>query len=200
MNNFIKTIIESASNIGIPTILIVGLALPAYNVARTTLDIDISIHVDSQEQLDIFIINLEKKEIYTKKKKPKITHDLFTVFEKKNEAEIWLKPCDSFDWDEDMLTKKRLFQKNIDVLAVEDFIITKLGRTDRSSIDINDVLQILIANKDNLDWKYLKYRLNWAGLTDDFIEIIDAFSLDIDSRYRSIAKSLIDKFKKSNEY
>lgn len=189
---------ELTSNLGIPTVLIGGLALPAYNVARTTLDIDICIYVDIQEQLDLFINNLEKVEIYTKQK-PKIVHDVFTVFEKKNEAEIWLKPCDAFDWDEIMLKKTRSFQKNLDVLAVEDFIITKLGRTDRSSVDISDILQILIANNDRIEWKYLQYRLNWAGLTDDFIEIINAFSLDIDSQYRDIAKSLIERFKKSNE-
>lgn len=190
---------ELASNIGIPTVLIGGLALPAYNVARTTLDIDICIYVTTQEQLDIFIINLEKVEIYTKQK-PKIVHDVFTVFEKKNEAEIWLKPCDAFNWDEIMLKKTRSFQKNLDVLSVEDFIITKLGRTDRSSVDISDILQILIANIDSIDWKYLQYRLDWAGLADDFIEILNAFSLDIDSQYQNIAKRIVNKFKKSNEY
>jgi len=198
MNNFIKKIIESGSNIGIPTVIIGGLALPAYNVARSTLDIDICIYVDSQDQLNKFVTNLKKKNIYTKQK-PKITHDLFVVFEKKNEAEIWLKPCDAFDWDKKMLNKTRSFQENLEVLAVEDFIITKLGRTDRSSIDISDILQILIANKDNIDWKYLQYRLDWIGLTDDFVEIINVFSLDIDSRYRNMAKSVVDKFKKSNE-
>ena len=190
---------ELASNIGIPTVLIGGLALPAYNVARTTLDIDICIYVTTQEQLDIFIINLEKVEIYTKQK-PKIVHDVFTVFEKKNEAEIWLKPCDAFNWDEIMLKKTRSFQKNLDVLSVEDFIITKLGRTDRSSVDISDILQILIANIDSIDWKYLQYRLDWAGLADDFIEILNAFSLDIDSQYQNTAKRIVNKFKKSNEY
>jgi murein endopeptidase len=49
MNSFINRIVELASNIGIPTVLIGGLALPAYNVARTTLDIDICIYVTTQE-------------------------------------------------------------------------------------------------------------------------------------------------------
>jgi hypothetical protein len=98
MNSFINRVVELASNLGIPTILIGGLALPAYNVARTTLDIDICIYVATQEQLDIFINNLEKAEIYTKQK-PKIVHDVFTVFERKNEVESWLRPCDAFDWD-----------------------------------------------------------------------------------------------------
>jgi hypothetical protein len=61
-------------------------------------------------------------------------------------------------------------------------------------------LQILIANIDSIDWKYLQYRLDWAGLADDFIEILNAFSLDIDSQYQNIAKRIVNKFKKSNEY
>ena len=56
--------------------------------------------------------------------------------------------------------------------------MTKLARMDRSSIDISDVLQILIANKDIIDWKYLKYRLEWKGLANDFKEIMKSFDIN----------------------
>ena len=36
---------------------------------------------------------------------PKIDKDLFTVFGYNNEAEIWLKPCDAFRWDKEMIDK-----------------------------------------------------------------------------------------------
>lgn len=64
--------------------------------------------------------------------KPKINRNLFTVFGKFGEAEIWLKPCDAFHWDEQMVGKIQKLFDNVYVLAVEDYILTKLGRSDRS--------------------------------------------------------------------
>jgi len=49
INDFFKTIINVAEQISIPNVVIGGLALPAYNITRTTLDIDLCIHVSSQE-------------------------------------------------------------------------------------------------------------------------------------------------------
>lgn len=194
MNRLINEILETTDILGIPTVLIGGLALPAYNVGRSTLDIDICIYVESQKELNKLIESLQNKGIETKQR-PKIHHDLFIVFGKSNEAEIWLKPCDAFDWDKKMLKKTKPFQENFNVLAVEDFILTKLARTDRTSTDINDILQLLIANKNKINWEYLRYRLKWVGLTEDFTQILDAFTLDLDTKYKELAKSIIEKFK-----
>ncbi len=80
------------------------------------------------------------------------------MFGKFGEAEIWLKPYDAFPWDEQMVENIQNFFANVCVLSVEDYILTKLARSDRSSIDISDILKILIANKDTLDWEYLRFR------------------------------------------
>ena len=63
---------------------------------------------------------------------------------------------------------------------------------DRSSIDISDILKILIANEDNIDWKYLHYRLEWKGLVNDFKEIIRAFNLNENDREKS--EEILKKF------
>lgn len=178
----------------ITTVIIGGLALPAYNVARTTLDIDVCIYVESQEELEQFIKALYDKEISTIQN-PKISHDLFTVFGKQNEAEIWLRPCDAFDWDNQMVEKIQNFFSNVYVLATEDYILTKIGRSDRSSTDISDVIQILIANKDKLDWDYLRYRLKWANLESDFKQILKGFELDYNNNLKNISKDIQEKFK-----
>jgi len=194
ISDLLQTILKIATDCNIPIVLIGGLALPAYNVARTTLDIDICIYLISQEELNQFIEALNQNEISTVQK-PKINHNLFTVFGKLGEAEIWLKPCDAFHWDEQMVEKIHNFFDNVYVLAVEDYILTKLGRSDRSSIDISDILKIIIANKDELDWKYLRFRLKRMDLESDFKEILKGFRLDFNNNLRNISKEILDKFK-----
>jgi len=194
INDLLQTILKIATDCNVPIVLIGGLALPAYSVARTTLDIDICIYIISQEELNIFIEALNQNEISTVQK-PKISHNLFTVFGKRGEAEIWLKPCDAFHWDEQMVGKIKNFFDNVYVLAIEDYILTKLGRSDRSSIDISDILKIIIANKDELDWKYLRFRLKRMELESDFKEILKGFRLDFNNNLRNISKEILDKFK-----
>ena len=103
-SKFLGIILNIARYLEVPTVVIGGLALPAYNVARATLDIDICIYIKSQEELDQFIKNLKESNITTAQN-PKIDQDLFTVYGKNNEAEIWLRPCDYFEWDEQMIKK-----------------------------------------------------------------------------------------------
>jgi hypothetical protein len=194
ISDLLQTLLKIATDCNVPIVLIGGLALPAYNVARTTLDIDICIYITSQEELNRFIEALNQNEISTVQK-PKISHNLFTVFGKLGEAEIWLKPCDAFHWDEQMVGKTQNFFDNVYVLAVEDYILTKLGRSDRSSIDISDILKIIIANKDKLDWKYLRFRLKRMDLESDFNEILKGFRLDFNNNLRNISKEILDKFK-----
>lgn len=197
ISDLLQTILNIAADCNIPIVLIGGLALPAYNIARSTLYLDICIFVKSQEELNQFIKMLKKNKISTSQK-PKISHNLFTVFGMRGEAEIWLKPCDAFHWDDQMVEKTQNFFDNVYVLAVEDYILTKLGRSDRSSIDISDILKILIANKDNLDWEYIRFRLKWVDLESDFKEILKGFKLDVNHNLRNLSKEILDNFKKLN--
>ena len=194
MSSILQIILDVASQYKITTVIIGGLALPAYNVARSTLDLDICIKIESQEQLNTFVEVLKENKINTKQQ-PKIDHDLFTVFGKNNEAEIWLKPCDAFQWDDQMVENIQLFFEDVYVLAIEDYMLTKLARSDRSSIDIDDILKIIIANKDSLDWKYFRFRVKWADLESDFKELINAFELDSNNNIRNISRDILDKLK-----
>jgi len=192
-NNLLHTIFEVSSQLKIPAVIIGGLALPAYNVARTTLDIDISVSINSQEELDEFLKFLKEKNIFTKQH-PKIEHILFTVFGMNSEAEIWLKPCDAFHWDEEMVKNIQKFFENVFVLSVEDFLLSKLARMDRSAIDISDIIKILISTKNSLNWKYFRYRLEWVGLENDFKDILKGFELDSNLETREISKEILNKF------
>ena len=193
-SDLLQIVLKTAASCDIPIVIIGGLALPAYNVARSTLDLDICIFVKYQEELNEFINILKKSEISTIQT-PKINHNLFTVFGKGGEAEIWLQPCDTFHWDEKMVNRIKNFYSNVYVLAVEDFILTKLARSDRSSTDINDILQILIASTNTIDWEYLIYRLKWADLEKDFSEVLKGFKSDFTNNLRTISKDILEKFK-----
>ncbi len=142
LKKLLEILIQVANELGIPTAIIGGLALPAYNVARTTLDIDFSIYVNKQEKLDEFLRKLKEFGIHR------------------------------FRWDEEMVSRIRQFLGYFPVLAPEDFIVTKLGRADRSAIDVDDVIEVIVNNYKELDWDYLRGRVDWAGLQEDFIEIM----------------------------
>lgn len=198
INSLIQDFFEITSELEINSVIIGGLALPAYKVARTTLDIDIAIHITKQEDLNELLDFLSNRGIRTKQN-PKIDHDLFTIFSKTSEAEVWLKPCDAFDWDEKMVENIIKFDKNIHVLAIEDFIMTKLARSDRSLIDHYDILQILISNINELDWDYLHFRLGWIGMRNDFEEILKAFNLDFDSKFQGQAQEILNAYENSKQ-
>jgi hypothetical protein len=176
-NNIIDIVFETSIELNIPSVIIGGLALPMYNVSRTTVDIDISIWVKTQKQLNDFIKLLNEKGIETKQN-PKINHDLFTIFGKSTEAEIWLKPCDAFTWDDEMVVKRIQFVDDQYVLSLEDYILTKLARMDRSSTDIQDILQIIINNIDRIDWNYLINRLKQNNLIPDFKLVLEKLIID----------------------
>lgn len=190
-NNLIDLIFEICNLLNIPAVIIGGLALPAYNVARTTLDIDISIYIRTQEELDQFIKKLNEHGIETKQV-PKKHHDLFTIFGKSSEAEIWLKPCDAFEWDDEMISKRKKFYKKIYVLSVEDFILTKFLRMDRSAIDIQDIIQIIINNHESINWDYLIYRLKNNHSLLQFNSIIETILKEYPVK---IPEKIIQEFK-----
>ena len=94
-----------------------------------------------------------------------------------------------------MLEKCRPFSSYVNVLALEDFILTKLARDDRSSTDIDDIMQLIITNKNTIDWGYLSYRLKWKDLIEDFKDILEAFKADLDENLRETSNEILTKFK-----
>ena len=179
---------------GKKTVILGGLALPAYHVLRSTLDLDISIWFTENEALNQFIEKLKKHQIKTTQE-PKLNHDLFTVFGAQGEAEIWLRPCDAFPWDQKMHDTLLQYHHNIYVLSKEDFILTKLARADRSSIDFSDIIQILVLNFDNMDWSYLKYRLQKYKLFGDFLKLLQGY--DENKQVNNNIKKIVNSTKEA---
>lgn len=196
INKLINSFFKIATDLKIDSVIIGGLALPAYKIARSTLDIDISINVKSQKKLNRLVDKLENRGIKTQQN-PKVSHDLFIIFGKGSEAEVWLKPCDTFAWDQEMIEKTIKFRKNISVLSIEDFILTKLARSDRSSTDINDIIQILIANVNSIDWNYLYYRLNWANIKNDFEKLLGDLLVKVNHQFKDVVNSILRQYQKS---
>ncbi|GAB4322725.1 MAG: hypothetical protein Kow0069_27580 [Promethearchaeota archaeon] len=169
--SLLEILAQTSSERGILGVLIGGMALPAYGTARSTLDVDFCIRVKTQDELDAFVSELARKGVRTVQR-PMVEHDLFFVFGSHGVGEVWLTPCDTFRWDDQMATRTRVFYGNVRVLAPEDYVVSKLGRSDRSSVDVDDAIQVLVANAGSLDWKYLRFRSRWAGLERDLDEVL----------------------------
>jgi len=98
-----------------PWAIIGGVALPAYKVTQTTLDLDIAVYFSTQQELTQFVAELKKNSVHTTQE-PKIDHLLFLIYstEFKDEAEIWLDPCDAFSWDQTIIKRVRSIEGNSD--------------------------------------------------------------------------------------
>jgi len=154
-------------------VVIGGLALPAYNVVRASYDVDFCIAVKDQDELDNFLSILNKKGIKTQQR-PRSDDIIFTVYDQelKQEAEIWLTPCDKFRWDDQMVSRIRRSEKGFNVLSPEDYVVAKLARADRSAVDVDDVMQIIEMQRDRIDMQYLKKRAEWAGVSNDLKNLL----------------------------
>jgi hypothetical protein len=93
--------------------------------------------------------------------------------------EIRLKPCDAFDWDEKMVSKRLQLAKRFYVLSKEDYILTKLSRMDCSSTDLQDIIQIIINNIDIIDQDYLITRLKQFNKINEFKDLFKQIIMEI---------------------
>ncbi|MHA2497759.1 MAG: DUF6036 family nucleotidyltransferase [Candidatus Hodarchaeales archaeon] len=175
MPEILKAIIASCKIVGLDWALVGGMALPAYGVTRSTLDIDVAILFNSSTEISDFLSELQQYKVKTLQN-PQLEHLVFVIFstELKDEADIWLAPCDAFPWDEEIVNRIQSVEGDPDlrVLSPEDFILTKLARADRSNIDIQDALQILLAQQQSIEWSYLLTRASQLGLKSDLQEIL----------------------------
>lgn len=177
MSKILPKLIKCANKANLVNVVIGGLALPAYNVIRASYDVDFCIAVKHQNELDNFLSILNKNGIKTQQK-PKFDDIIFIVYdeEQKQEAEIWLTPCDKFRWDDEMMMRIRRSEKGFNVLSPEDYIVAKLARVDRSAVDVDDVMQIIEMQKANIDMQYLKKRAECAGVGNDLRNLLEKLS------------------------
>jgi predicted nucleotidyltransferase len=151
---------------GIDYMLIGGYVLPMYGRIRTTLDIDFAVALTTEAGFSRF---LEEADIagYTVSlgsfKNPVcLLLDRATGYE----LEIWRQP-DGVVWDGETLRRRRrvdLAGVEVWIISPEDFIVSKLARSDRGVIDEQDVKSVLERDGVALDWSYLRGRAERAGV------------------------------------
>ena len=145
-----------------------GYALPFYGRIRTTVDLDLAVAIMTREGFDSLIHVLRKADFEPTICSPQ--NPLILVVDRREniEMELWIKP-DGIVFDEETL--KRRIKAQLDreltawIVSPEDFIITKLARTDRGVTDEQDVKSVLVRQADKIDTIYLKKRAREAQVT-----------------------------------
>jgi len=145
----------------IPYMIIGGYALPFYGRLRTTIDLDLAVAIETEEEFDKLTKWFSSIDF-----KPTISsflNPLIVVFDliEKVEIELWLRP-DGIVFDNETLKRRRKIKldENVEawIVSPEDFIINKLARPDRGVNDEQDVKSVLVRQHGNLDEEYLQRR------------------------------------------
>ena len=146
--------------------IIGGYVLPMYGRIRTTLDIDIAVALTTEEGFTRFLREAERADYSVSlgsfQNPVCLLHDRLTDYE----IEIWRQP-DGVVWDGETLRRRRkatLAGVEVWIISPEDFIVSKLARSDRGVIDEQDVKSVLEREDVTLDWLYLKDRAERAGV------------------------------------
>lgn len=145
-----------------------GLALPAYGEIRATQDIDVAVGVTNLQNLEHLINELQKKS-FEPTAKPSLDVPCIYVLDRENlvDVEIWLKP-DGVKFDSELLARRRRIklEENLDmwIIGPEDFIVNKLSKVDRRARDENDVMSVLIEQREKLDREYLEKKAKEFGV------------------------------------
>ncbi len=146
--------------------IIGGYALPLYGRIRTTLDIDIAVALTTEAGFTRFLEETERANYSVSLgsflNPVCLLHDRLTDYE----IEIWRQP-DGVVWDGETLRRRRkatLAGVEVWMISPEDFIVSKLARSDRGVIDEQDVKSVLERDDVTLDWPYLRERAERAGV------------------------------------
>jgi predicted nucleotidyltransferase len=151
----------------VPYMIIGGYALPFYGRIRTTLDIDLAVVVETEEELAKLREWMLSKNFDVALFSPR--NPCFVVVDRENgiEIEVWLRP-DGIVFDGDALFWRNSVKLDDDldawVVSPEDFIVNKLARPDRGAVDEQDVKSVLTRQGDRLDGGYLRKRAKIAGV------------------------------------
>jgi predicted nucleotidyltransferase len=146
--------------------LIGGYALPFYGRVRVTLDIDIAVAIQDEEDFRAFCEDAREEDysVYLGSYENPVClfHDRITDYE----VEVWSRP-DGVVWDRGTLERRRevrIAGIGVWIISPEDFIVSKLARPDRGVVDEQDVKSVLERDDVKLDWRYLEERAERAGV------------------------------------
>jgi hypothetical protein len=144
-----------------------GFALPAYGEIRATQDVDVAVAVTKLKTLrELF--NALATQNFEPVAEPMLEAPVSYFLDRENmvDVEIWLRP-DGVRLDEEVLKRRqrrKLPDLDIWVIGPEDFIVNKLSRRDRRARDENDVVSVLLGQKEKLDKEYLEERAREFGV------------------------------------
>lgn len=147
--------------------IIGGYALPFYGRIRTTIDLDLAVAIETEEEFQ----NLAKwlQSIDFRPATSSFLNPLIVVLDlvEKVEIELWLRP-DGIVFDNESLQRRRKVKldESIEawIVSPEDFITNKLARPDRGVNDEQDVKSVLARQRGRLDEEYLAKRAQEAGM------------------------------------
>lgn len=168
-----RKLTETFEECEIPYAVLGGLAIPAYGIPRSTVDVDIGLAIGEEGKIKELIQKLEARKIAAfEEAKPEYTMVYLSDRENLIDVELWFKP-DGIVWNEETLRRrwKVAFRAGGEpfeayVLSPEDFIVNKLVRKDRSARDEEDVVGVMASSKDKIDWRYLAKRARGAEVED----------------------------------
>jgi len=147
--------------------IIGGYALPFYGRVRATLDIDVAVMVEMEEELEKLREYLLSKNFKVELYSPR--NPCFVAVDRESgvEVEVWLRP-DGIVFDQETLKRRKRVKLDKDleawIVSPEDFIVNKLASPDRGAVDEQDVKSVLTRQKNSLDESYLKKRAKNAGV------------------------------------
>ena len=179
----LRNLVEVFEECEIPYAVLGGLAIPAYGVPRSTVDVDIGLAVGEEGKTREFMQKLRVRKVVALEK-PKPEYTMVYMSDRGNlvDVELWFKP-DGITWDEETLRRRwkvafKVARKRFEayVLSPEDFIVNKLARKDRSARDEEDVAGVMASSRDKIDWRYLARRARGAGVEDLVLELREKVS------------------------
>lgn len=179
IEKILKRLGKQLDKAGIPYMVIGGQAVLLYGIPRLTLDIDITLGIDTDNFLSIKKIceKLRLKMLHENPEKFAAATKVLPVEEQKYKIRIdFIFSFTPYEKQAMERTKSvSLSGHPIKFASCEDLIIHKMfaGR----AIDDEDVKNILIKNKDRIDLKYIeKWLLEFSKLSD-YANVVQKFKL-----------------------
>lgn len=180
----LRKLVEVFDECKAPYAILGGLAIPAYGVPRSTVDVDIGLSISDERKIKEIVRKLKDRKIVMMEEiKPEYTMIYMSDREDLVDIEIWFKP-DGIVWKQEILNRRWRVAFKVDgkplqvyVLSPEDFIVNKLARKDRSARDEEDVVGVMVSSKNKIDRKYLTQRAREEKVFDILMELKEKVSI-----------------------
>ena len=178
-NKFLEYIIKTLNDTKIPYMICGSIGSSFHGQPRATNDTDIVID-PTEEQLSVFIESLES-DIYVSKEatiQALKNNSMFNLINIESGAKIDLiiRKERPFSRQEFMRkTSVKFLGMDTYVLSPEDSILSKLewSKGRQSETQFKDALGVLLAQKDGLDFDYLKHWAKELGVADTLNQLLE---------------------------